>query len=141
MNKLYRNVIPFFLIMLMMVSCQKDKYDSGEVIYNKWEVIDMMSVESVHYAKNNNYNPLIQFFVNGSVSINLDANNCIGNFALTGEDKIEIMLTGCTEICCDSDFSVKIQEMLSQVKNYSIEQNKLKLNVPGWGWINLELHH
>ncbi len=91
-------------------------------------------------AKNNEYNPIIEFYKEGNYTLELDVNGCSGEFKLTGEGEIEITLAGCTKLCCDSDFSKKIQEMLSQVSSYSIERNKLKLNITGWGWINLELN-
>ena len=141
MNKLYRSAISTFLIILIIVSCRKDKIDSAGNIYNQWEVADIMSVESVLYTKNNNFNPIIQFYKNGSISLKLDANNCIGDFILSGNGGIKIILSGCTEICCDSDFSEKIQQTLSLVDSYEIDKNKMKLHVPGWGWINLELHN
>ena len=139
MNKLQ---ILFFILSFagIFISCNRTD-DVAKDIYERWEILDMMSVESVLYAKENNYNPQIEFYVNGSVSLKLDANNCIGDFTLTGQGEIKINLVGCTEICCDSDFSKKIQDMLSLVKSYSIEGNKMKLNVPGWGWINLKLYN
>jgi hypothetical protein len=141
MNKSFRISFSYLLLILILVSCRKDRNESADTIYNQWEVVDIMSVESVTYAKKDNFNPLIQFYSNGSVSLKLDANNCIGDFKLTGYGKIEITLKGCTEICCDSDFSKKIQETLSQVTSYKMDNNKMKLNVTGWGWINLKLHN
>lgn len=138
MNKIQ---ISFIVLIFVFVFNSCKRSDVARDIYNRWEIVDMMSVESVLYAKEDNFNPMIQLYTNGSVSLQLYANHCIGDFVLTGQEEIKIILTGCTEICCDSDFSTKIQEMLSQVKSYSIERNKMKLNVPGWGWINLELDH
>lgn len=97
-----------------------------------------MSIESVAYSKDKNYNPVIQFNTDGSYSLKLDINYCGGSFSLTGENGIAISAGGCTKICCDSKFSQKFTEMLPKVISYSIERNKMKLNVSGWGWIELE---
>ena len=70
----------------------------------------------------------------------LDNNNCSGSFKTADDDNIEITEPGCTKMCCDSDFSNKVALMLPQVASYSIEENKLKLNVPKWGWLSLEIH-
>jgi len=36
--------------------------------------------------------------------------------------------------------SQKFAIMLPKVKTFQVEKNKLRLDVPGWGWINLELY-
>jgi heat shock protein HslJ len=104
----------------------------------KWQVLEFISVESVLYAKNNDYNPTIEFLGDGTTSIRLDINSCFGSYE-TGEDSgITISNSGCTEACCDSDFSLKFMEMLPQVSSYELENERLKLNVPAWGWIELK---
>lgn len=128
------------LIFLIPVSCNRND-DLANDIYNRWEIKDFISVESVLYTRDNDYHPVIEFTKNGSVSLKLDANSCIGNFSLSEQKEVKISMAGCTKICCDSDFSKKTLEMLSRVKSYSIEKNNMKLYVPEWGWISLELYH
>ncbi|NOR76590.1 MAG: META domain-containing protein [Draconibacterium sp.] len=128
-----------FLLFIMLVSCNKDSVEVADDIYNSWEVVEFMSVESVHYSKIDNYNPIIEFRNDGDFSLKLDANNCVGSFNLFGESGIEITTPGCTKICCDSEFSNKLTIILSQVESYSIIENQLKLNISGWGWIDLKL--
>lgn len=132
--------LPFFLILCSFSSCEKDEKIPKD-IYNRWEIVDFMSIESVAYPKNNDYNPIIQFNKDGSYLLQLDVNNCNGNFTLSGENEITLTTSVCTYVCCDSDFSEKIQEMLQHVHSYSIEKNKLKLNIEDWGWINFELYN
>ena len=129
----------FIIFLLLFVSCKKDKNEVAGDIYNIWEAVEFMSLESMHYTKNDNYKPVIEFQTDNKFTIKLDENSCFGDFTLSDEDDIEIEAPGCTYICCDSEFSNKFSAMLSQVKSYSIEGNKLKLNVPDWGWISLEL--
>ncbi|NQU52986.1 MAG: META domain-containing protein [Bacteroidetes bacterium] len=131
--------ILIFLFFVLFISCEKEKKETTDDIYNTWEVVDFMSIESMLYSKNNNYNPVIEFKNDGSFSLKLDANNCFGSFEITSENNLKIGAAGCTKMCCDSDFSNKFVEMLSRVESYSFEDNQLKLNVPEWGWINLEL--
>jgi len=131
--------ISILIILPLLFSCEKDKNEIAEDIYNTWEVVDFMSIESVLYAKNNGFNPTIEFKRDGSISVRLDANSCFGNFEIAEGDAIEIGELGCTKICCDSDFSNKFSIMLSRVESYSIEENNLKLNISDWGWINLKL--
>lgn len=134
------NILVFpVLILIGLLSCEKDKSNKAVDIYNEWEVIDYMSIESVLYAKSDNTNPVIEFQKDGSFALKLDANRCFGSFILSGENEIEISSPGCTKMCCDSDFSNKVTIMLPKVKSHTLEDGKLKLNVPEWGWINLRL--
>ncbi len=137
----FRIYILNILILLAAVSCEKNEARDADYIFNKWEVVDFMSVESMLYAKENDYNPLIEFLKDGTYLLKLDVNSCSGNFELLKNEGIQIASPGCTKMCCDSDFSKKLNEMLPQVESYSIEQNKLILDIPGWGWINLELNN
>jgi heat shock protein HslJ len=121
----------------MLFSCDKSENECSCDIYQRWEVTEFMSVESVAYPKKNGFNPVIEFKNNGLYSLKLDVNHCSGSFTLTGENNVSISSAGCTKICCDSEFSKKFVTMLTQVNKYSIEGNKMKLNVPGWGWIEL----
>lgn len=132
-------LIAFFLSIFF--SCDKEDNEWSCDIYQNWEVMDFMSVESMAYSKDKGFNPVIEFKKDGSYFLKLDRNGCSGSFALTGENNIDISGAGCTKICCDSKFSLKFAEMLPKVISYSIERNKMKLNVSGWGWIELELNN
>lgn len=129
----------YLLIIAVLISCKKDGESASGNLYSEWEVVGIISVESMLYSKDDNYNPIINFDENGRFTIKLDKNSCVGTYSLSGENEIKITGPGCTKICCDSDFSNKIVLMLPQVTSYSIEGNKLQLNVPGWGLINMKL--
>ncbi|MDO8951656.1 MAG: META domain-containing protein [Draconibacterium sp.] len=135
MNRLH--LIFISLLILVIVSCDKSETDEKGVIYGKWEVTTFMSVESAAYPKKNGFNPVIEFKNDELYSLILDVNSCSGSFTLMAENNISISSAGCTKICCDSEFSKKFVTMLLQVNRYSIEGNKMKLNIPGWGWIEL----
>lgn len=127
------------LLFINFISCEDDNdcNCSGE-IYGKWKVEELMSIESVAYPKADDYSPTIEFKKDGTIDIRLDVNQCFGDFEIGAENSINIANGGCTEACCDSDFSNKFVTMLSQVGSYDIEDDGLKLNVSGWGWIELE---
>lgn len=125
------------MVLIALVSCNDDKCTCSGEIYGKWEASGFMSLESQGYPKDDNYNPIIEFKSDGSISIQLDANACFGDFEIDGESNINISDAGCTEICCDSDFSNKFVQMLSQVGSFEIEGDEMKLNISGWGWIAL----
>lgn len=141
---LMKNIFFFLfgiLITISFASCDNDDDNCGcndGNIVGKWEAKEFLSLESRGYSKDDDYEPIIEFKKDGTIDIRLDANGCFGDFELIGETGINISNTGCTEMCCDSDFSTKFSSMLSQVSSYEIKNNVLKLNVSGWGWINLE---
>lgn len=135
-NKLIYLVV--LLLIIFLFSCDKTENEGSDNIYQSWEVTDFMSVESVAYSKDKNFSPIIEFRNDGRYSLKLDVNNCSGSFTLTRESNIDISAAGCTKICCDSKFSQKFIAMLPQVTSYSIEGKIMKLNVPGWGWIELD---
>ena len=137
--KNYTALVFVFLVIIFCLSCEKREHRVADDIFNKWEVVDFMSVESMYYAKTDNYSPVIEFAADGSFLLKLDRNSCFGSFTLSGENGISMSGPGCTKICCDSDFSIKLAVILSQVESYSFEENTMKLNVSGWGWINLKL--
>lgn len=135
-------VITVFLVLLpvFFASCEKDKNGITGDIYNAWEVTEFISVESVMYQKDKDYNPVIKIIKDGSFNVELDVNHCLGNFEITSNQKIKFFGAGCTKICCDSKFSEKFIQMLPQVESYEVEGSSMKLNVPGWGLIKLELN-
>lgn len=128
------------LVLFLFLGCDKEETKNDKALYNTWEIVDFISIESRAYAKKDGFNPKIEFKHNGSLSLRLDANGCFGSFKVLSENKIEILPIGCTKMCCDSDYSQKIAQMLSQVTTYKIDGKTMKLDVPGWGWLNLVLH-
>ena len=140
MHHVTKMVLAVLIVLFPFISCKEDEKIAND-IYNRWEIVDFMSVESAAYPKNNGFNPVIQFHKNGNYTLELDLNSCIGNFNIDSGSGIELSATGCTYVCCDSEFSEKIASTLSQVKSYELDKNKLKLQVPEWGWINLELYN
>lgn len=132
--------LPVILLFLSMIafSCSDDEKLNNEGIYGKWQATTFISVESMGYPKNNGYNPVIEFKSDGSYYLKLDMNYCMGNFSVSDKNKISISPAGCTKMCCDSRFSDKFVLMLTRIKSFEFEGNKLKMNVPEWGWIELE---
>jgi len=125
------------LILLALVSCKKD--DAHSSLFQTWEAKEFMSIESAAYPKNENTRVLLTFNRSGSYHLKLDINSCGGNFATGKNNQIELESAACTEACCDSKFAEKVAAMLFRVTSYDISDTTLKLNVPQWGYIELEL--
>lgn len=127
-----------FVLVFVVFSCDKSETEVRKAFYGKWNVTGFISVESMAYPTKNGFYPNVEFKEDGSFKLNLDVNSCKGNFTLLENNQISISASGCTKMCCDSEFSNKLYQMLPQVGSYQIENNILKLEIPGWGWINLE---
>lgn len=70
--------------------------------------------------------------------LNLDTNTCIGEYS-SDNNNIFISPLGCTKKCCDSEFSIKILELLPGVDSYTIRGSELTLWISGGGFIKWEL--
>lgn len=126
------------LILLAFVACDKDE-KTNAILYHTWEAKEFMSIESVAYPKNENTKILLTFNSSGTYHLKLDVNSCGGNFATGKNNHLEIESPACTEACCDSKFSEKLASMLQKVTAFEISGSTLMLNVPQWGFIELEL--
>lgn len=132
-------LLSIFSVFLILNSCHEDQVSVASDICQTWEAKTLISLESVSYPKNEDKAILLIFRKDGTYSLKLDINSCGGTFASGKNGKLEIESPACTEACCDSKFSEKLATMLPAVTSYSIEGGELKLNVPGWGYIEFKL--
>lgn len=131
-------ILTAVFLLFTLISCKKDE-DKNSVLFATWDAKSFMSLESVAYPKNGNNKILLTFNKSGSYHLKLDINSCGGNFTSGKNNQLEMESPACTEACCDSKFSEKLAIMLPKVTSYSIDGKTLKLNVPQWGYIELEL--
>lgn len=132
-------VLTFFWAFMLVDSCQKEVTVTDDDLCHTWEATTFISVESVAYPKKDNYSPQLTFKRDGTYNLKLDINSCGGTYRTGKGQLIELEIPTCTEACCDSQFSNKLASTLPKVTSYSIEDNTLQLNVPGWGYIELEV--
>lgn len=130
--------LSILILVLTLTSCKEDE-DSTSNLCQTWEAKNFMSLESVAYPKNENKPILVTFRKDGTYSLKLDINNCGGAFTSGNDNQLLIVSPACTEACCDSKFSEKLASTISRVTSFDIEGKTLKLNVPQWGYIELEL--
>jgi heat shock protein HslJ len=127
------------ILLLLLLSCNKHQDLADNNLYHTWEAKNFMSIESVAYPKNENTPILLTFKKDGTYSLKLDINNCGGSFTSGKDNQLEFDFPACTEACCDSQFSQKLATLLPEVSTYKLDGRELKLNVPQWGYIELEL--
>jgi len=131
-------ILTILFLLLILISCKKDK-EANSILFATWEAKTFISLESTGYPKNENNKILLTFDENGSYHLKLDINSCGGNFNSGKNNQLKIESPACTEACCDSKFSEKLATMISKVTSFNIEGKTLKLNVPQWGYIELQL--
>jgi hypothetical protein len=123
---------------VFLISCRQDEVFNSTLL-TTWEAKNFISLESVAYPKNENIKILVTFDKSGRCNLKLDINICTTTYTLLQNNQIEIGPSGCSKACCDSGFSQKLVTMLSQVTSYTLDGKTLKLNVPQWGYILLDL--
>jgi len=131
--------LSILILFFTLIACKKDGEDKVANLYQTWEAKTFMSVESVTYPKTEGKKILLTFDKSGVYQVQLDVNYCNGNFTQGDNGQLQIQSAGCSKACCDSKFSEKLIDTLPKVTAYQMEGNTLKLTVPKWGYIQLEL--
>ncbi|MFY9153450.1 MAG: META domain-containing protein [Prolixibacteraceae bacterium] len=136
--KSFYQCLAFISLLFFLISCYKDHDSEVDSIFHTWEAKNFISIESVAYPKFEGHQILITFNPNGTYQLQLDVNQCLGTYQSGFNSQIGIGSAGCTKICCDSEFSIKLVEMLPKVGSFKINGKTLNLEVPNWGWIEFE---
>lgn len=101
---------------MMTTSCaKKDIYI--DLTSNNWEVIKIKKQGESSYTKTGE-SYILSFTSENTYTINLDVNNCFGDYDITSNGNIEIGLMGCTQICCDSEFAQDLAQLLPKMTTY-----------------------
>lgn len=61
-------------------------------------------------------------------TLKLDTNNCFGTYTVTGKNNMKLENLGCTEMCCDSDFSMAVSNALYKVSNINFTKETAALS-------------
>lgn len=125
-------------LIVFLISCRENEVLNSTLL-TTWEVKSFFSVESVPYPKDETNKIFLTFGKSGLCNLKLEINTCTAGYTVSQNNLIEIESPGCSKVCCDSPFSQKLVTMLSQVTSFTIDGRMLRLNVPRWGYILLEL--
>jgi hypothetical protein len=126
-------------LLVLLNACQKEEIMPDDDLFHTWEAKSFISVESAMYKKTEENPILLTFNKDGTYRVKLDINSGVGKFEKDTSQWINLTFPACTEACCDSPFSYKLSNMLPKVTSYKITEENLYLDVPGWGYIKLEL--
>ncbi len=116
------------LIALTIIQCRESEpninYDS---ILGKWKVICISETETSTWQSANAVYIFNFTRVNG-LGISLDRNSCSGIFDIPEKGKITIDWQGCTKVCCDSNYGLKLASLVPKLADYSINMDTLFLS-------------
>ena len=114
----------FLIFSLTIFSCEKDK--NIDSIIGKWEVISVYK-DSIIVPKNIEIKYNLEFRNDTNVMIALDVNDCWGNYSIILENNINFSDFGCTKICCDSDYALKLINIIQESSKFEISDDILSL--------------
>jgi len=115
----------FLVISISLISCEKEDNDIS-IKGTKWKVVYIKDNGS-SFNKRAKEDYIIEFKNDSSYSLSLDVNECIGNYNILNEKEIIIARSGCTKVCCDSEFAEELRELLGEINNYNIDRDILFL--------------
>jgi heat shock protein HslJ len=109
------------ILVLTLISCDAS---TKEFIGTSWKVTGIKSNGVTEKATN-----LVVLTIKSDTefTLQLDKNNCFGTYAIAGKKQIQMSDLGCTEMCCDSDFSLAVTKALSQVSTIDLAKDKVSL--------------
>lgn len=110
------------ILVLTLISCDAS---TKEFIGSSWKVTELKINGTVIKTTND-----VILTVNSETnfSLKLDINNCFGTYTITGKSEIKLGTIGCTEMCCDSDFSKAVVNALYKVSKINLNKDRVTLS-------------
>lgn len=68
---------------------------------------------------------ILKFQSDSEFTINLDVNNCFGSYSTSQNIDCEFNDLGCSEACCDSEFSEELIRRITKASKFEITGDKL----------------
>ncbi len=115
MNKL---IFWLGLFLIIFFSCEKENIDTEiDITLNDWKVIKIKKQGELSYL-NAAESYIFEFINDTTFTFNLDVNSCGGQYKIISKGNIELGVTYCTEICCDTDFAEDLRQLIPQMTRY-----------------------
>jgi hypothetical protein len=127
MRTLFILSIAFFALS----SCKKD----NPALIGEWEVVAIRASENADWE---NAPETIEFIFEEKqkMSIGLSVNRCNTSFSSCTCGSMVINAPSCTEACCDSEFSLRILDFITEINAHEIDNDELILK--GGRYIKLQ---
>ncbi|MFK7750337.1 MAG: DUF6438 domain-containing protein [Kordia sp.] len=110
------------ILVLTLISCDAS---TKEFIGSSWKVTELKNNGTVVKMTND-----VILTVNSETRflLKLDKNNCFGSYTITGKSEIKLGELGCTQMCCDSDFSSAVVDALRKVSTINLDKDIVTLS-------------
>ena len=108
---------------MITASCaKKDIYI--DLTANDWEVVKIKKQGASSYTKaEESY--VLAFTNEQTYTLNLDVNNCFGDYEIASKGNIDLGRVVCTMICCDSEFAQNLSQLFPNMTKYYGKGDKL----------------
>ena len=110
------------ILVLTLISCDAS---TKEFIGSSWKVTELKTNGTLVKVTND---VVLTVKSKTDFSLQLDANSCFGTYTIKGKNKIKLNDIGCTEMCCDSDFSRAVVNALYKVSKINQTKDKVILS-------------
>ncbi len=124
------------LFALILTACKTEDINI-DITSNSWEVVKLKKQGDASFTKaKESY--VLKFTSDTKYTLNLDVNNCSGNYEILNSGNIDIGAMGCTKICCDSEFAEDLALLFPKMTKYYAKDKELIFE--GQGEIILRQH-
>ena len=113
------------IISNFLIACDKEESEIN-IKETKWRIIHVKDIGTT-FSQRAKEEYILEFSNDNHYSINLDVNDCWGNYNILNDKEIFISGSGCTEACCDSEFAEDLLELLKKMNKYNIKGDNLFL--------------
>lgn len=110
------------ILVLTLISCDAS---TKEFIGTSWVVSDLTENDNKISVTND---VILTIKSATEFTLKLDKNNCFGTYTISGNGDIKLSDLGCTEMCCDSEFSMAVSQALYKVSKIKFDQDRATLS-------------
>jgi hypothetical protein len=110
------------ILVFTLISCDASTKD---LIGTSWKVSELTENGKAKAVTND---VVLMIKSATEFSLKLDKNSCVGIYEITGKNSIKLGNLGCTELCCDSDFSIAVSNALYKVSTINFEKQRATLS-------------
>lgn len=110
------------ILVLTLISCDAS---TKEFIGTSWVVNELTENDSNIPVTND---VILTIKSATEFTLKLDKNNCFGTYTITGNGSIKLSDLGCTEMCCDSEFSMAVSQALYKVSKIKFDKDRATLS-------------
>lgn len=115
----------FGMFLVIFTSCEEDNFDTEiDITLNDWKVTKIQKHGAISYL-NAPENYIFEFINDTTFTFNLDVNGCGGQYRIISKGNIELSESYCTMICCDSEYSEELLQLIPKMTKFYGIDNKL----------------